>query len=279
TDAGHGQQRQRHLQLRRRVGAGGGQGDPGRHARAELRHRPRRAGHRDPGHAQSGLAGAGLEPAGNGAGLEQRAHGVQRRPLQHRAGRPGAGRHRRAQHRIAVCRARFRSARGAVEVHLRQRNEEGARALCAPERHRRHRSLAQRDHPGRHPRRAGKLPAHRADLRRGLAVGHVGGRVPDPVRQGRKGLGRSGKGVRRTEQDAQRRHVPLHAAGKRQRGAGDHPAAALPGPDPAVAGPHRQRRWRRAAVFLRVEVHQGQGSGRPPVGSVRWAWQQQRLQR
>lgn len=96
----------------------------------------------------------------------------------------------------------------------------------------------------------GKLPAHRADLRCGLVVGHVGGRVPDPVRQGRKGQRRSGKGLRRTEQDPQCRHVPFHAAGKRQRGAGDHPAAALSGPDPAVAGPHRQRRWRRAPVFV-----------------------------
>ena len=53
--------------------------------------------------------------------------------------------------------------------------------------------------------------------------------------------GRPGKGVRQRQQDAQRRHVPFHAAGRRQRGAGDHPAAGLPGPDPAMVGAHRRR--------------------------------------
>ena len=53
-----GQQRRGHLQFRRRVGARGGQGDPRRHARPELRDRARRAGHGDAGHAQAGRPGA-----------------------------------------------------------------------------------------------------------------------------------------------------------------------------------------------------------------------------
>jgi hypothetical protein len=44
------QQRPGQLQLRGRVPARGGQGDPGRHARAELQHRPGRAGHGHRGH-------------------------------------------------------------------------------------------------------------------------------------------------------------------------------------------------------------------------------------
>ncbi|KAG1246003.1 hypothetical protein G6F65_020924 [Rhizopus arrhizus] len=83
-------------------------------------------GHGHPGHAQAGVTGTGVEPAGNGAGLEQRAHGVQRRPLQHRRRRPGAGRNRCAQHRAGGQRARLRSAGDPAAVHLRQRDEEAA---------------------------------------------------------------------------------------------------------------------------------------------------------
>ena len=93
------------------------------------------------------------QPAGDGAGLEQRAHGLQRRPLQHRRRRPGARRHGRAAHRLARDRARLRSARGAAALHLRQRDGEGAQALRARQRDRQRRQRAQRDHasPARAP--------------------------------------------------------------------------------------------------------------------------------
>jgi general secretion pathway protein D len=62
------------------------------------------------------------------------------------------------------------------------------------------------------------------------------GRVPSAVGQGQYRRGRPGESVRRAEQVAGGRHVPFHAARRRQRGAGDHAAGQLPRQHPAVAG-------------------------------------------
>ena len=81
-----------------------------------------------------------LQPAGDGAGLEQRPHGLQRRPLQHRAGRPGAGRHRRAAHRLArQPRAASRSRVVPLRYISASRDGEDAQALRAPQRDRQRR--------------------------------------------------------------------------------------------------------------------------------------------
>ncbi len=78
-----------------------------------------------------------------------------------------------------------------------------------------------------------------------------------------------GARVRRAEQDPGRRHVPLHAAGHRQRGDGDHQPAELPGRHPAVDRPHRRRQRRWPPVLLRAQVHPRARPGRPPVRGVR----------
>ena len=128
---------------------------------------------------------AGDVAAGNGAGLEQRAHGLQRRPLQHRAGRPGAGRHRRAAHRH---RRRPRAASKSRVVPLRYISATEMEKILKP--YARPNAIVNVDTGRnlitrrRHARRTRELPAHDRDLRRRLDVEHVGRRVPAAVGQG-----------------------------------------------------------------------------------------------
>ena len=157
-----GQQRPGQLQLRGRVAARGGQGDPRRHARPELQHRARRAGHGDDRHPEAGGVGRGAQPAGRRACAEQRAHGLQRWPLQHRARRPGPGQRRGPAHRFAGDGARLRVAGGAAALRLGRRDGEDPQAVRQAGRDRQRRWRAQHHHRGRHPRRARELPAHRA---------------------------------------------------------------------------------------------------------------------